>query len=170
MATVLLVDADPDRRALVGALLRDHDVVAAEDGPDAIRLSSFPRHLDVVLLAADVPTIPAIEVVRLLRTRQRRRDLTIVVLTDDHHAAAGDMVLAAGADAASNPMHEPERLVAIVDASHPAGAEPVGAQEEGARPPGVARAVSLGALLSRTGDERGGLVGPGPGTRTVALP
>lgn len=97
VATILVVDDEPlNRKLLRGWLAREHTVVEAADGDQA--LAAMERRPDAVLLDVMLPGRSGIEVLREIRRRPTDGFLPVVLLTalgDQEHRNAG---LAAGAD------------------------------------------------------------------------
>ena len=81
-ARILIVDDDPDIRALANlALTQDgHDVVEASSGQEAIALIDA-RAPDLVLLDLLMPKQGGLEVLKILRSRAATAALPVVVLT-----------------------------------------------------------------------------------------
>ena len=89
-ARVLIVDDEPQlRRALARALVRDFEVLTAEDGASALGLLATTR-ADVVLLDLAMPRMSGAEV--LARLREAHPDVEVVLM-----AAHGELDAAASA-------------------------------------------------------------------------
>src|SRR5262249_12681890 len=64
MATVLLVDDEPDIRAALRRMLEDkgHDVLEVADGVEALHMLQYARHPVVVLLGLPLPLLGGVGV------------------------------------------------------------------------------------------------------------
>ncbi len=82
MATILIVDDQPDNLYVLERLLKGHGygVVRAEDGKTAIRIAE-ECHPDVILLDVMMPEMDGFEVVRRLRDSMATRTIPVVLLT-----------------------------------------------------------------------------------------
>ncbi|MCC6556812.1 MAG: sigma-54-dependent Fis family transcriptional regulator [Polyangiaceae bacterium] len=94
-ARVLVVDDEPAlRRALARALVRDFEVLTAEDGASALGLLSTTR-VDAVLLDLGMPRMGGAEV--LARIREARHDAEVVVMAAHAELDAAAAAVRAGA-------------------------------------------------------------------------
>jgi DNA-binding response OmpR family regulator len=116
MATVLIVDDEPNIVQLVGLTLESAHVrvVEAFDGATAI-VQAIAIRPDLVLLDVDLPDVSGLEVCRRLRAEAALAHTKIVLLTA---AAQQDDVargFAAGADQYLTKPFSPVRLLALVE-------------------------------------------------------
>ncbi len=88
MATIAVVEDNPDNRLLVQAILEDlYDLVEYETGTDA--LEGFQEHVpDLVLLDISLPGMDGSEVLQRMRGDSRLAGVPVIALTA--HAMAGD--------------------------------------------------------------------------------
>jgi CheY-like chemotaxis protein len=87
MATILLVDDDPDVLTLLAAMLQSagHRMLHAKSGTDALDI--LDREIAVDLLLTDI-VMPGLNGFNLARmARSRRRDLRVLYLTAFHETA-----------------------------------------------------------------------------------
>jgi CheY-like chemotaxis protein len=98
--TVLLVDRDPDTRALYAQYLNraGWETREAEDGRDALA-KTYSVRPQVLIVETRLPFIDGYELCRLLRRSGDTADLTIIVLTADAFPAQIERAQRAGADA-----------------------------------------------------------------------
>jgi len=99
MATIAVVEDNPDNRLLVSALLEDrHRIVEFASGPDALEGMRMEPP-DVVLLDISLPGMDGTEVLACLRQEPALAEIPVVALTA--HAMSGDRerFLALGFDA-----------------------------------------------------------------------
>jgi two-component system, OmpR family, KDP operon response regulator KdpE len=96
MTTVLVVDDEPQiRRALQTSLLaRDHDVIVAGRGEEALSLAAS-RAPDLVVLDLGLPDLDGVEVIRRLRAWS---EVPVLVLTVREEQTQKITALDAGAD------------------------------------------------------------------------
>jgi len=88
MATIAVVEDNPDNRLLVQAILEDHyEIVEYETGAEALEgfQSAVP---DLVLLDISLPGMDGTEVLRRMKADVRLSRLPVIALTA--HAMAGD--------------------------------------------------------------------------------
>jgi len=116
MATVLIVDDEPNIVQLVRLTLESADVrvFEASDGATAI-VQAIAIRPDLVLLDIDLPDVSGLEVCRRLRAEAALAHTKIVMLTA---AAQQDDVargLAAGADQYLTKPFSPVRLLTLVE-------------------------------------------------------
>ena len=116
MATVLIVDDEPNIVQLVRLTLESADVrvFEASDGATAI-VQAIAIRPDLVLLDVDLPDVSGLEVCRRLRAEAALAHTKIVMLTA---AAQQDDVargLAAGADQYLTKPFSPVRLLTLVE-------------------------------------------------------
>jgi DNA-binding response OmpR family regulator len=114
MATVLVVDDEPNIREVVGQYLRreGHTVVLAADGEDALRLHQ-EYSLDLVILDLMLPKISGLEVCRRI---QAERQLPLIMLTAKGDEEDRIIGLGIGADDYLVKPFSPRELVARVGA------------------------------------------------------
>jgi CheY-like chemotaxis protein len=79
---ILVVDDNPDAAELLALLLKleGHEVMAARDGPAAVRMASEFRP-DVVFLDLGLPGMDGYEVARRLRQDNQLADVVLVAVT-----------------------------------------------------------------------------------------
>jgi CheY-like chemotaxis protein len=85
MATILVVDDDPDIRTLMEAILEPagHSVTMAADGQEA--LSKLKRRsYDLIILDIMMPTMSGYEVLEQIRAIPSRASTPVVVVTAKH--------------------------------------------------------------------------------------
>lgn len=100
MATVLIVDDEPNVRELIRDTLEleDHEVIEAVDGPtalDALRDEPLP---DCVVLDIMMPGISGLDVLTEVRAKPLTKDLPVILLT----AMSDDATTWAGWSAGAN--------------------------------------------------------------------
>ena len=84
MSRILIVEDDADLVALARRWLEreGHEVEHAASGPDAVRALAAARALpDIVLLDVMLPKIDGFEILRLIRSEARTKDLPVVMVT-----------------------------------------------------------------------------------------
>ncbi|MGK4005712.1 sigma-54 dependent transcriptional regulator [Sorangium sp. So ce1036] len=110
-ARILIVDDEPSqRRGLARALVRDFEVLTAEDGPAALGLLAT-THVDAVLLDLAMPRMSGAEV--LDRIRSAHPDLEVVVMAGHGELDAAIAAVRAGAFAFVTRPLDPEAAAAI---------------------------------------------------------
>jgi len=113
---ILIVDADPDTRALYRAMFppEDYSVDEADDGAEALgrALASCP---DLVLMETQIPRINGYELCRLLRADLTTRLVGILVITTAAKPSDRVRAVTAGADAM---IVKPCPLEEVVAAAH----------------------------------------------------
>src|SRR5258707_11077677 len=85
MATILVVDDDPDIRDLIQAILEaaGHDVTVAAEGQEALnKLKRRPYEL--VVLDIMMPTMSGYEVLEQIRAMPSRAETPVIVVTAKH--------------------------------------------------------------------------------------
>ena len=99
MATILIVEDNPDNQKLISHLLRRHqqEVVMAGDAQEA-RLALATSRPDLILMDMQLPGTDGLTLVQEIRTRAATTKLAIIALTA--HAMRGDRerFLAGGCD------------------------------------------------------------------------
>ena len=100
MASILVVDDDPDNCDLLSRLLRrlGHDARCANSGEEALQLLGT-RVPDAMLLDHMLPGMSGIEVIQALRRDRRFTRTPIVLITAVADEATRDAAIAAGATA-----------------------------------------------------------------------
>ena len=100
MKTILLVDDEPNLRALVHTTLRNPDwrVVDAADGPAALQLARDEQP-DLIVLDWTIPGTTGVDVVRALRQDASTARIPVVMLTGKGQPAQRDGTAEAGAQA-----------------------------------------------------------------------
>jgi len=123
---ILVAEDNPVNRTLVTTLLqkRGHDVLAVEDGAEAVAVLAGGRTFDVALMDVQMPKMGGFEATQAIRERERTAGghLPIVALTA--HAMAGDRerCLAAGMDGYLAKPIDVDELVATVERVEPTDA------------------------------------------------
>ncbi|MFB8245983.1 response regulator transcription factor [Streptomyces sp. NPDC055952] len=99
MATILVADDDEDVRDVVSFKLGSahHTVLAAQDGPEALRIAST-RSLDLAVLDVRMPGLTGVEVCRRLRQNPATAALPVILLTAQSEEGDVEAGFAAGAD------------------------------------------------------------------------
>lgn len=98
MSTVAVVDDNSDNRLIIRTILEDqYQIEEFATGTDAIQ-AFRSRRPDVVILDISLPEMDGTEILRVIRSDIRLRDLPVIALTA--HAMVGDRekYLAAGFD------------------------------------------------------------------------
>jgi DNA-binding response OmpR family regulator len=114
MATILVVDDEPNIREVVGLYLRrdGHTVVAASDGDEALRLNQIHRP-DLVVLDLMLPRLNGFEVCRRIQAERR---VPLIMLTAKGEEEDRIIGLAVGADDYVTKPFSPRELAARVAA------------------------------------------------------
>ena len=110
MATILVIDDDPNIRQVIGFALRDegHQIIEAPDGHTALDLIAA-QHPDLILLDMKMPVMDGWEFVRHYRERYGHRTPLLVV------TAATDAARRAAEVAAEGYLSKPFDLDALVE-------------------------------------------------------
>lgn len=137
MATILVVDDEPNIREVVSLYLRrdGHQVVSAADGDEALRLHREYRP-DLVVLDLMLPRIGGLEVCRRIQSERRVPLIMLTARGDEEDRIIG---LSVGADDYVVKPFSPRELVARVTAVLRRVAEP-----EPSRP--AERVIEVGGL------------------------
>lgn len=100
MATVLIVDDEPNVRELIRDTLEleDHEVIEAVDGPTALSELREAPLPDCVVLDIMMPGISGLDVLTELRAKPLTKDLPVILLT----AMSDDATTWAGWSAGAN--------------------------------------------------------------------
>lgn len=93
-ANVLIVDDRPANQLAVAAVLeRDHDVVLAASGEEAIRLLKIRRDIDVILMDVQMPGMDGFEAAAAIKKMPECSDIPIIFVTavykEDPHVKRG---------------------------------------------------------------------------------
>lgn len=98
-ASILIVDSDPDTRALYRQLLEmeGHEIVEAADGQDAVDKATA-RPPALVMTDTRLPILDGYAVCENLRRNNGTREIPIIVATADAGQATLELARAAGAD------------------------------------------------------------------------
>ena len=114
MATILVVDDEPNIREVVGLYLRrdGHTVVAAADGDEALRLNQIHQP-DLVVLDLMLPKINGLEVCRRIQAERR---VPLIMLTAKGEEEDRIIGLGVGADDYVTKPFSPRELAARVAA------------------------------------------------------
>ena len=114
-ARILVVDDEAAIREYETSLLSElgHEVLAAADGAEALRLAREKRpHL--VLLDIMMPELSGIEVCRQLRADPRTRDTRIIMVSAvDAKRALEESIIAGADDFLAKPVHALELMVRV---------------------------------------------------------
>lgn len=142
MATILVVDDEPNIREVVGLYLQreGHTVIEASDGEAAVRLAR-QHSPDLVVLDLMLPLLPGLEVCRRIQSERRTPVIMLTAKTEENDRIIG---LGVGADDYMVKPFSPRELVARVEAvlrrvapqPDPAG-QPLGAAERPVELPGL---------------------------------
>ncbi|HSF05635.1 MAG TPA: response regulator [Methylomirabilota bacterium] len=116
MATVLIVDDEPNVVELVRVTLEDDrvHVIAAMSGTEALELVATGRP-DLILLDVNLPDLSGLEVCRRLRREPSLAGCRIVMLTAAAQREDVRGGLAAGADEYLTKPFSPVRLLSLVE-------------------------------------------------------
>jgi CheY-like chemotaxis protein len=93
-ANVLIVDDRPANQLAVAAVLeRDHDVVLAASGEEAIRLLKIRHDIDVILMDVQMPGMDGFEAAAAIKKLPECSDIPIIFVTavykEDPHVKRG---------------------------------------------------------------------------------
>lgn len=114
-AKILVVDDEAAIREYETCLLSElgHEVVAAADGMEALRLAR-ERQPHLVLLDIMMPELSGIEVCRQLRADPRTRDVRIIVVSAvDAKRALEESIIAGADDFLAKPINALELMVRV---------------------------------------------------------
>ena len=114
-ARILVVDDEAAIREYETSLLNElgHEVLAAADGAEALRLAR-ERRPHLVLLDIMMPELSGIEVCRQLRADPRTRDVRIIMVSAvDAKRALEESVIAGADDFLAKPVHALELMVRV---------------------------------------------------------
>ncbi len=123
MARVLVVDDDPDVRALVELKLRLEglEVVSVASGEEALAMLSV-ESFDLVVLDLMMPGVDGIEVCRRIRERPETADLPVIMLTARAQETDVERGLTVGAtDYVTKPFSPRELMLRVRGALRRAG-------------------------------------------------
>ncbi|HEY1015690.1 MAG TPA: response regulator transcription factor [Herpetosiphonaceae bacterium] len=114
MATILVVDDEPNIREVVGLYLQreGHTVIEAGDGEAAVRLAR-QHSPDLVVLDLMLPLLPGLEVCRRIQSERRTPVIMLTAKTEENDRIIG---LGVGADDYMVKPFSPRELVARVEA------------------------------------------------------
>jgi len=114
-ATILVADADQDRRQQLRAMLESagHRVITAVDGAAALRLLSA-HGSDLVLCDAPLPDLDGFEVCRAIKQAPATQDTPVVLLVDGDDEAQREHALEADADDVATKPVERAALLTLV--------------------------------------------------------
>ena len=114
-ARILVVDDEAAIREYETSLLSElgHEVLAAADGKEALRLAC-ERRPHLVLLDIMMPELSGIEVCRQLRADPRTRDTRIIMVSAvDAKRALEESIIAGADDFLAKPVHALELMVRV---------------------------------------------------------
>lgn len=82
MATILIVEDDPDTREIMGryVTLAGYDYVSASNGWEAL-LAVDQNHIDLILLDVMMPGMDGVTFLNILRNAQTKRNTPVVIVT-----------------------------------------------------------------------------------------
>jgi two-component system chemotaxis response regulator CheY len=112
--TVLIVDGDPDTRALYCAIFPSHEFVVetCEDGAEALG-RAICQPPDLIIMETQIRRINGFELCRLLRSDLATRSAAIVVVTSAATVVDKQRAITAGADAVLTKPCAYEDVVAV---------------------------------------------------------
>ncbi len=118
MSTILVADAEPQIRRILGRLLEaeGHVCVFTGDGEDALRLAREGRP-DLVLIDVEMPRCSGIEVLAALRQDEETRAMRVILTCAGARLAAAAAGLIASADDFVTKPFDPDQLVSRVRAA-----------------------------------------------------
>ena len=94
---ILVVDDEPDLRETMGMLFsKDYEVLAAADGPEALRILNDQKP-DLMLLDIVMPGMNGLEVLKAARSRSPQ--LAVLMITGEMGIALAERALTLGARA-----------------------------------------------------------------------
>ena len=114
--TVLVVEDEPDQRAVIRMTLRlsGYDVCEAGSGEDALSQLDVLRP-DALVLDIRLPGIDGLEVLAYLRSQRARDDVAVVLCSAQPDADAADAIRGDRRTSfVAKPFH-PDRLIAALD-------------------------------------------------------
>jgi two-component system CheB/CheR fusion protein len=116
----MIVDDSPDFLFSVAALAKDqgHEVVTAEDGPQALTTGETFRP-DLVLLDLSMPNMSGFDVARHVRDRQWGRHVRIIAVTGWFDETYRDHARICGFDGYHVKPIDPVTLAGILDSARP---------------------------------------------------
>ncbi|MEX0984125.1 MAG: response regulator [Actinomycetota bacterium] len=124
MARILLIDDEPDIRAVVRILLEPygHEVLLGEDGLRGFGMAQHQRP-DVILLDLMMPILDGHAALQMIRGDERTSHIPVVVLTAVSQRAVHDRCMLEGADRVLTKPFDPDDLAGAIDevlaAGHP---------------------------------------------------
>lgn len=118
MSTILVADAEPQIRRVLGRLLEaeGHVCVFAGDGEDALRLAQEGRP-DLVLIDVEMPRRSGLEVLAALRQDEETRATRVILTCAGAQLVGADGELVASADDFVTKPFDPDQLVSRVRAA-----------------------------------------------------
>jgi len=116
MKKILIVDDSPTIRRMVTASLRSlQDAVFEEAGNGLEAIENVSRSpVDLMILDLNMPGMHGLEVLQFIRSHERYREISIIVLTTKYDAASRTAALAGGASNFMTKPFEPAALLAQV--------------------------------------------------------
>lgn len=112
--TILVVDDDPGMHKVVRRMLRDYDVVAADDGMEGFLVAcAWPP--DLIILDLVMPGLDGYAVSTMLRRDPRTSAIPIVVLSDLVDVEPAQRSLNSGADVFATKAFELPALGELVE-------------------------------------------------------
>ena len=116
MARILIADDSPSMLRLVSTALADagHDVVAAPDGVQALRLAR-DQSVDLVITDVNMPNMDGITLVGELRALDDMTGKPILLLTTEISADKKKKAKDAGATGWINKPFDPDQVLATID-------------------------------------------------------
>ncbi len=115
MATILVVEDNPDNMALIEEILEDEGMTMiqafqAEDGLTLI-LENAP---DLVLMDISLPGMSGLDALRLIREDDAIRSTPVIILTAHAMSADRDVAMAAGCDGFLTKPVDEEKLLSMI--------------------------------------------------------
>ncbi|MDW7731902.1 MAG: response regulator [Methanolobus sp.] len=97
MKSILVVEDSPVNMELAVCLLEynGYDVAKAMDGEQALQLVK-ERDFDLILLDIQLPGMDGLELLRIIKDMERKRDIPVIALTANAMAGDEEKYLAAG--------------------------------------------------------------------------
>ncbi|WP_424928465.1 ATP-binding protein [Amaricoccus tamworthensis] len=115
---ILLVEDNAVNRMIVETVIKraGHEIVTAENGPDALKIMSAERNIDMVLMDVQMPGMSGLEVTRRIRDGDRRGNaIPIIAMTANAMSGDREECLDAGMDDYLTKPFRPETLLLMVD-------------------------------------------------------
>lgn len=116
MKKLLIADDEPSLRLLVHATLEsdDYQILEAKDGLEALEMAQREMP-DLVILDVQMPGIDGFEVCRRLKSDEKTKGLTVVMLTSKSQATDREMGATVGANEYFTKPFSPLELMDLVE-------------------------------------------------------